>query len=119
MAYLELGEGLPGNAPMIRSLPEMRATLDIAFHKTDAKELAEHSPLIQHVLQLGKERKGWHTVSVPQLSGAMGVSFVAVQEQLSALASAGEVSYTSSDRALCFEARLSFPRACMYMHILA
>ncbi len=105
LSYLALGDILPDQAPMIATLPEMRATLTLAFHKSSIEALAQASPLVAQVLKLGKERQGRHVVSVPQLAKALDVSFAVLQEQLGALAIAGEVSYTSSDRALCFEVR--------------
>jgi hypothetical protein len=90
---------------MISALPEMRATIHLSFHKTSAEELAEGNPLVAQVLKLGKERTGRHAVSIPRLAAALDISFASLQEQLRELAAAGEVSYTSSDRALCFEVR--------------
>lgn len=106
LSYLELGDGLPEEAPLVSTLPEMRATIFLSFHKSDPEALAATSPLVEHVLKLGKARGGKHSVSVPQLATSLGVSFAALQEQLQQLAATGEVSYTSSDdRALCMQAR--------------
>lgn len=103
LSYLELGEGLPEQAPMISALPEMCATLHLAFHKSDPQELAATNALVEHLLKAGKERQGRHTVSIPLLAHRLRVSFTVLQEQLRQLAEAGEVSYTSSDRALCLQ----------------
>ena len=107
LSYLQLGEGLPGETPFIAALPDMRATVHLSFHKSDPRDLAAGSPLVAQLLQLGRERGGRHTASVPALANAMGVSFAQFQEQLQALAAAGEVSYTHDDRALCMQARAS------------
>lgn len=103
LSFLHLGTGLPGDAPLLAPLPEMRATLCLAFHRSDPAALAETSPLVAAVLSVGKERMGRHTVAVTRLAAELGVSFVEVQEQLRLLAATGEVSYTAADRALCVQ----------------
>ena len=107
LSYLVLGEGLPDQAPLISSLPDMCATLQLAFHKSDPQELAASSTLVEHLLKIGKERQGRHTVSIPLLAHRLRISFTDLQEQLRLLAESGEVSYTSSDRALCLKVRCS------------
>ena len=107
LSYLVLGEGLPDEAPLIAALPDMCATLQLAFHKSDPHELASASALVEHLLKVGKERQGKHTVSIPLLAHRLRVPFTELQEQLQLLAEAGEVSYTSSDRALCVKVRCS------------
>jgi hypothetical protein len=114
LSFLELGEGLPEQAPMISALPEMRATINLAFHRSAPEELAEVNAVVAQVLKLGKERAGRHAVSVPLLARGAGLSFSALQEQLRELATAGEVSYTSSDKALCFKVTASQPLAALH-----
>ena len=103
LSYLVSGEGMVDQAPMVSPLPEMNATLQLAFHKSDPQELASTNALVDHVLKMGKERQGKHIVSIPALAHQLGVSFSVLQERLRELAEAGEVSYTSSDRALCLQ----------------
>jgi hypothetical protein len=103
LSYLVSGEGLLDQAPMVSALPDMNATLQLAFHKSDPHELAATSALVDHLLKAGKERQGRHVVSIPVLAHRLGVSFAVLQEQLRELAEAGEVTYTSSDRALCLQ----------------
>jgi ATP-dependent DNA helicase Q4 len=107
LSYLVLGEGLPDEAPLISTLPDMCATLHLAFHKSDPQELAATSALVEQLLKAAKERQGKHTVSIPLLAHRLRVPFMELQEQLRLLAEAGEVSYTSSDRALCLKVRFS------------
>ena len=107
LSYLVSGEGMLDQAPMVSTLPDMNATLQLAFHKSDPQELASTSTLVDNVLKVGKERQGRHIVSIPALAHRLGVSFTALQEQLRQLAEAGEVSYTSSDRALCLQVRFA------------
>ena len=98
---------MPDQAPMVCALPDMNATLQLAFHKSDPQELAPTNALVDHVLKVGKERQGRHIISIPALSHRLGVSFSVLQEQLRVLAEVGEVSYTSNDRALCLQVRCS------------
>ena len=112
LSYLVLGDGLPDEAPLIAALPDMCATLQLAFHKSDPQELASRSALVEHLLKVGKERQGKHTVNIPLLAHRLRVPFTELQEQLRQLAEAGEVSYTSSDRALCLKVCCSV-QACL------
>ena len=68
LSYLQLGEGLPGETPFIAALPDMRATVHLSFHMSDPRDLAAGSPLVAQLLQLGRERGGRHTASVPALA---------------------------------------------------
>jgi hypothetical protein len=105
LSYLVSGEGMVDQAPMVSPLPDMNATLQLAFHKSDPQELAATNELVEHLLKAGRERQGKHTVSIPLLAHRLHVPFTALQDQLRQLSEAGEVSYTSSDRALCLQVR--------------
>jgi hypothetical protein len=103
LSYLQMDACLPGLPPLLASLPDIRATLHLAFHKTDPEVLAGSSPLAAQVLKSGKHRQGKYTASIPQLARDLGETFAAVQEELQALARAGEVSFTLSDQAVCYQ----------------
>jgi len=60
-------------------------------------------PLVQKVLELGKQRMGRYVVGIPQLASALGISFTATQEGLQELAATGEVSFTLHDHAVCYQ----------------
>ena len=103
LSYLQMDACLPGLPPLLASLPDIRATLHLAFHKTDPEVLAGSSPLAAQVLKSGKHRQGKYTASIPQLARDLNETFAAVQEELQALARAGEVSFTLSDQAVCYQ----------------
>ena len=105
LSYLQMDACLPGLPPLLASLPDIRATLHLSFHKTDPEVLAGSSPLAAQVLKIGKHRTGKYTASIPQLARDLGETFSAVQEELQALARAGEVSFTLSDQAVCYQVR--------------
>ena len=112
LSYLQMDACLPGLPPLLASLPDIRATLHLAFHKTDPEVLAGSSPLAAQVLKSGKHRQGKYTASIPQLARDLNETFAAVQEELQALARAGEVSFTLSDQAVCYQVR----RSCLVFH---
>ncbi len=110
LSYLQLDGCMSGQPPFLSALPDIRATLNLAFHKSSPEALAARVPLVQKVLELSKQRMGRYVVGIPQLAGALGISFTEVQDGLQELSRLGEVSFTLHDHAVCYQARAAtFP----------
>lgn len=105
LSYLQMDGCMPGLAPLLASLPDIRATIRLSFHKSNPSDLATTCPLVARVLELGKQRMGKYTASIPELARDLGESFASVQETLQALSRSGEVSFTLADQAVCYEVR--------------
>jgi len=109
LSYLQLENCLPGSAPFISPLPDMRATLNLAFHRSSPEDIAQRVPMVAKLLELAKHRAGRYVVSIPALASELGISFSDMQETLRELSAAGEVSFTLHDLALAYTVRLTSP----------
>ena len=102
LSYLQIRDCLPGEEPFISAQPDMRATVNLAFHRNSPESVAERVPLVDALLRLAKHRSGRYTVGIPQLATSLGISFTQVQDTLLELSASGEVSFTLHDIALTF-----------------
>ena len=109
LSCLELWDEMKGDPsapsqPLIRVLPDTRATCEMSFHGASPTALATRCPLVAAALAIsGKPKQGTYTFSVARAAREMRSGLDEVGDQLKALSANGEAAYRLLDRAVGYE----------------